>query len=314
MKYLVMTLQCQWLRQGNLPDFLGSTLRGTFGHLLKETVCDNTGVCKDCSRKFQCAYSLAFETPWPENVSWISKYPNAPHPFVFRFPKGGLVKEGQRFQIGLTLFGNVHSLLPPFLKAIYAQGRRGVGRDVVGFQVNGVYGSRGEKVLVPDASGSGTDTIGVTEVPKLSFTPPVGFESAKADFNSPCKLVYRGRPVLSFNAHAVSASILRRLSMMSAYHGSGSPDLDYRAWISSASQSVPLTDNTSSAKIRRFSNRQQSSMEFYGFSGQVTMETCPSSLARLFEIGEVLHVGKATAFGFGHLTYIRNPDQGLEEA
>jgi hypothetical protein len=66
-----------------LPPFLGSTLRGAFGHALKEAVCVmQHRDCQRCMLIDRCLYPYLFETPVPPEVSQLRGQKNAPHPFI----------------------------------------------------------------------------------------------------------------------------------------------------------------------------------------------------------------------------------------
>ncbi|PXF53771.1 MAG: hypothetical protein C4B58_16295 [Deltaproteobacteria bacterium] len=66
-----------------LPPYLGSTLRGGFGHAFRRIVCALKGKeCTDCLLKHQCIYAYVFETPIPEDAQMMRKYTAAPHPFI----------------------------------------------------------------------------------------------------------------------------------------------------------------------------------------------------------------------------------------
>jgi hypothetical protein len=70
-----------------LPPFLGSTLRGAFGHALKKTVC--VAPHRDCERCMlvdRCIYPYLFETPVPSDVPQLQGQKNAPHPFILTPP------------------------------------------------------------------------------------------------------------------------------------------------------------------------------------------------------------------------------------
>lgn len=73
--------------QVTLPPFLGSTLRGAFGHALKKTVC--VAPHRDCERCMlvdRCSYPYLFETPVPVDVPQLRGQKNAPHPFILTPP------------------------------------------------------------------------------------------------------------------------------------------------------------------------------------------------------------------------------------
>jgi CRISPR-associated endoribonuclease Cas6 len=69
-----------------LPQFLGSTLRGAFGHALKEAVCVvNHRDCGRCMLVERCIYPYIFETPAPP-IELLRGQKGAPHPFILMPP------------------------------------------------------------------------------------------------------------------------------------------------------------------------------------------------------------------------------------
>ena len=66
-----------------LPPFTGATLRGGFGWLLKQTVCQvSHGNCERCLLKAACPYPAVFEGLPPAERDIMRKYPRIPQPFV----------------------------------------------------------------------------------------------------------------------------------------------------------------------------------------------------------------------------------------
>jgi hypothetical protein len=71
----------------NLPAFLGSTLRGAFGHALKQAVCVMPHRdCERCMVADRCIYPYLFETPPPPDLALLRGQQRAPHPFILSPP------------------------------------------------------------------------------------------------------------------------------------------------------------------------------------------------------------------------------------
>src|ERR1051325_9240730 len=73
-------------RAVTLPRYLGSTLRGAFGHALKEAVCvvDHRN-CERCMLAERCIHPYLFETPAPP-IELLRGQKGAPHPFILMPP------------------------------------------------------------------------------------------------------------------------------------------------------------------------------------------------------------------------------------
>lgn len=68
-----------------LPGFLGSTIRGAFGHALKNAVCvTRLERCEPCLLYRTCPYTYIFETPPPPSADKMRLYRAAPPPLCAR--------------------------------------------------------------------------------------------------------------------------------------------------------------------------------------------------------------------------------------
>src|SRR5262249_8728390 len=82
-----------------LPRYLGSTLRGGFGHALKEAVCVvRHRDCERCILAERCIYPYLFETSPPPS-GLMQGQTRAPHPFILMPPldDAGAVEAPRRF-------------------------------------------------------------------------------------------------------------------------------------------------------------------------------------------------------------------------
>lgn len=97
-----------WAQQStSLPAFLGSTLRGAFGHALKEAVClMSHRDCSHCLVADRCIYPYLFETPVPADLLQFRGLQQAPHPFILSPP--GVLKSATE----MTAIIKKHSLSP----------------------------------------------------------------------------------------------------------------------------------------------------------------------------------------------------------
>src|SRR5713101_1170460 len=64
----------------DLPSYLGSTLRGAFGHAFRAISC--AAPRGDCPVPSQCPYHLIFETSPPRGSEALRTHDEIPRPFV----------------------------------------------------------------------------------------------------------------------------------------------------------------------------------------------------------------------------------------
>jgi len=159
-----------------LPPFLGSALRGAFGHALKAIACSMPhGDCGRCLLVERCLYPRVFETSARrENGSLVNtalvqgrgvllkKRQDAPRPFIFIPPTSGItngfmrarddflrwrvrVKAGDSIVFHLSLFGDAIQELPYIIYAISIMAQHGFGAERAPFAL--------DKIFAVDAQG-----------------------------------------------------------------------------------------------------------------------------------------------------------------
>jgi CRISPR/Cas system endoribonuclease Cas6 (RAMP superfamily) len=87
-------------------------------------------------------------------------------------------------------------------------------------------------------------------------------------------------------------------------------DLDFGGIIHEAEAVRTVQNDLRWVDWERYSARQDSRMKLGGFTGTVTFEGELDPFISLFQIGEHLHIGKATSFGLGKYQIIDKPEQG----
>jgi hypothetical protein len=149
------------LTAGELPPFLGSTFRGSFGYALKAVACSvQHQDCTRCLLAERCIYPRLFEPRASQPDGLLKQQQNAPRPFIFEPPlpgqkysalpfnqeigraqsNGGTsngykklfaeplrFKAGDELRFGLTLIGQAIEELPYIIYAISLMARHGFG-------------------------------------------------------------------------------------------------------------------------------------------------------------------------------------------
>ncbi len=291
-----------------LPSYKGSTLRGGFGHAFKRVVCAlKSKECAGCLLKGRCVYAYVFETPPPEGTKMMRKYASAPHPFVIEPPperRRGYIP-GEEITFGLTLIGRAIDYLPYFVYAFDELGRIGIGRGKAGFELVDVV-CNGEGIY-----DAGTRTLGSYSSSDLniSFPAPSGAvsEPLTLRFLTPTRIVYGGRLTFDLEFHVLVRNLLRRLSLLSYFHCDAEPaDWDFREIIRKAESVRVKSRSLGWHDWERYSARQKTRMKMGGFVGEATFEGDTGPFMDLVRAGEVLHVGKGTAFGLGRFMIVQD--------
>lgn len=134
-----------------LPPFLGTTLRGAFGHALKAVACSMPhGDCKRCLLVERCLYPRVFETSAQNANRLFAHGESAPRPFIFNPPMPDAdsrllqarddllrwrlgVRAGGVITFGLSLLGNAIEDLPYIIYASSLMAKHGLGAERASF-------------------------------------------------------------------------------------------------------------------------------------------------------------------------------------
>lgn len=148
---------------------------------------------------------------------------------------------------------------------------------------------------------TGFDTT-TLELPESPFGPadPTP-KRLTLNFLTPTRIAYNGSLTLDIQFHTIIRSLLRRVSLLSYFHGDSSavPAFDFKGIIEKAQAVETLDKNLRRYDWERYSSRQEQRIDMGGFVGEITFEGDLRPFMPLIKAGEVLHVGKGTAFGLG---------------
>ncbi|MBI4748148.1 MAG: CRISPR system precrRNA processing endoribonuclease RAMP protein Cas6 [Acidobacteria bacterium] len=293
MKRLVFTLRA--CEPACLPGFLGSTLRGAFGHALKKRTCLKVPpVCNDiCQFEDGCIYHQIFEAGHPRPHPGTGQLDDFQHPYLIVLPPISLAQNRQQLQrdetltFEITLIGKSTDVHAPVTEAVRLMGAFGLGVARSVFEL--------ESVASPDEP---VTTLGnlvahrLTELPQpdqitIQLETPARIRlGKKLQFQLPCSILVR--------------SLARRINSLAAFHGSEPLNLDIEELTRLASKVKTVATQIRWCDWERYSNRQETKMKLGGVIGKITYSgPALAGLLPLLAAGEIVHVGAATTFGLG---------------
>jgi len=296
-----------------LPPYKGSTLRGAFGTVFKETVCVvEHRDCDRCILKLKCAYPYIFDTPVPEGSVRMRRYERAPHPFVIDPPleTQPLYKPNESLDFGLTLIGKAIDYLPYFIYAFERMGKdRGIGKG----RRFGSGRFAVERVDWIDGNGTGRPVYdGARKVLSNSFRPltvndlwanpdtlSANSHTLSVRYLTPTRITFDHQLHTYPEFHVVIRNLLRRLSNLAYFHCGEELNLDFKGIIEAAKQVETKDGAVQWRDWERYSARQDVKMKMGGFVGKAEYRGGLTEFMPLLKLGERLRVGKATGFGLG---------------
>lgn len=276
----------------HLPGFAGATLRGAFGHALRELSC-MTGQteCAGCPLLNNCRYPALFE---PKLLGVADpRQPTPPPPYVMRSPvaEPRTYQPGDVFEFEMVLFDLTAADFELILRAWQRALWKGLGTRkgrarlvsveqhrqgqwfVLSQPVAGQWAAQFERLLVPEASG---------ELSLLTLR-----------FISPVRLQHRGQLCMpeQLTASIVMRALRRRLQSLIAPRTL--PD-------SLETDCLQMTVDLQRYRWERQSSRQGRNIRLDGLLGDITLTG--SELAAWWPwlwLGQYAHIGKNVSHGMG---------------
>jgi hypothetical protein len=249
--------------------------------------------------KDSCAYSYIFETPPPANSAKMRKYNASPHPFVLQFESAGVeTAKMEGYTFNLTLFGHGQKQFPYILHAMQRAGHEGIGGGRQQFQLERVEQINRSGQAHPVFDGKQLLPVTRDSLPPL---PPAPAKTS-IHFLSPVRIKQQGKNLTPdrFEFGALFGNVLRRISMLTYFHGDIPLETDFARLTRQARELNFSNKQLQWYDWKRYSSRQQTEMNMGGVIGtaEIDLTAHPEFWPYLW-LGQWTHAGKATSMGMG---------------
>lgn len=229
----------------------------------------------------------------------MRRYTAAPHPFALQIHD---TTTHSPYVLGVNLFGRGNRYLPYVVHATAQAAAGGIGRRRIRLPLAEVRqaGFANEEwytIYTPDGE--------LTPLPPELPTPPACPETLRIILCSPLR-VQRSETLVGPEEFAFAdlfGPLLRRLSMLTYFHGDVPLDVDFRDLMTQARR-IPLL----SARLHwhdwtRYSSRQQTPMQMGGLMGEFVLRGDDiGPFWPYLWVGQWTHAGKGTSMGLGQYT------------
>ena len=299
----------------------GNMLRGGFGHAFRRLCC--VPQCKDaktCPMATSCPYKAVFEPSPPPGADRLSKNQDIPRPFVFRAPQTQQTRfePGQRFEFGLVLVGRAVDFLPYFVLSFRELAAEGQGLNRAKCNLErveeikslpngtGVQGRQAEVIYTAeDQLFRTTDVVSGDEwiknrLHKVSAREGDGaVQRLTIRFLTPTFLRADGEVIHRPEFHHVFKRLRDRINALSTFFGDGPLDADFPELGRRAEKVRTVACDVKWVERYRTSSKTRQRHELSGFVGGASYEGDLTEFLPWFTMGELIHIGKHTAWGMG---------------
>jgi len=310
MRWTTLQFTLRPLKEFHFPLYKGFTLRGGFGQGLKKITCTNKiRDCSQCSIKNKCLYIYIFETPSIDDYNglFLSGNNYFPHPFVIQPPleEKTSYSSSEVLQFNLVLIGRAIDYFPYFIFSFEELGKIGIGKGRQKYElvrVSSLKDSNGE-VIYSSGRGilSSNILISTFKEIKEKVSTWKGKDRLKVRLLTPLRIKHGGRLINNLPFDFLIQSILIRSKALS-YHLEENEELeiDFNEIMAQAKNGIEIIDSKFFWKnLRRYSQRKNLFMNLGGLLGEISYQGELYKFLPFLLLGQELHLGKATSFGFG---------------
>lgn len=279
-----------------MSDFPGSAWRGALGHALKRAVCvTRLPQCRECTLYRSCAYPYFYDTPPPTGTTKMRRYETAPHPFILEPDEAG----EEDYTLDFTLVGLANRHLALFIHALAkaAEGPKGVAGNRLRLIAVEQETTPGREDWRPiHRPGESLDALPVTSQ-ETPHVPP----ACRIQLLTPLRVKRDGRHVGpdEFRFADLFGHLLRRVSMLTAFHTDTPLETDFRA-LMDAARRLEATSILRWQDKTRYSARQKAVMQLGGVVGHIDLaETDLGPFWPYLWLGQWVHAGSGATMGLG---------------
>lgn len=289
----IITLQaayeCQ--KDGVLPPYLGSMIRGIIGHCIRDFYCDYPEKrCFLCSKRSQCMYVRHFSNTGGEagaiNPYTIYVYGNGKQQW----------KKGDVCIFYLTIFGKAAAHASIYLDALRLAEEKGWGAARLPFRLVHVM-NPASHTLVYAAGRSWTRNL----IPTALQVEEKTVSNAYLQFDTPVRIVSGNQLFTSLSFEILIQFLTRRIALITTACTDNEIDWDAEELVKEAGKIKVLKEDWRTCPFARYSmNQKGNRLEWDTRMGWVLYEGELSKFVPILEAGKYLHIGKGATIGFGH--------------
>ncbi|MDE0688219.1 MAG: CRISPR system precrRNA processing endoribonuclease RAMP protein Cas6 [Candidatus Poribacteria bacterium] len=294
-----------------MPFYKGNVFRGRFGYILRHITC--VGTTQECEGRCEfserCVYSKCFETPVPEDSPMLRGQTYAPHPFILEPPRTGKsdFAPGDTFTCNLTLIGEAIKLLPWMVFTFDQMGKRRIGlQDKRGqcqltrVESLSVRSSDQPQTIYTAETEILTDDGIVLRLDDVMQAVPHVTDEIELAFLTLTSIKVNGHWARNMTFEHLIRNLLRRIRFLNHFHCGEDLDTEVDAHaLIKAAQSVRHISGLQWLQRGRYSYRAKARVPMNGFMGNIRFEGDMTPFLPFIFLGEYLHIGHHTAFGFG---------------
>ncbi|WP_107841097.1 CRISPR system precrRNA processing endoribonuclease RAMP protein Cas6 [Metasolibacillus meyeri] len=280
-------------KSGNLPPYLGSTVRGLLGHSLRRMVCLTPKVrCSTCALAEDCAFTKYFTSP--------GNPAGSVNPFVLHVLTTGKTnwQTGDICEFEITLFGQASQRMELIVEMLRRIEQFGWGSERIPFTLLKITNPSTQKLVyynkkkwIENAVRHPLDCMEQQASHAfIQFAVPLRLEKSKQLITEP-----------SFED--IIRATTRRISLLSHAYAGHQLEWDEEEMLAEAREIKTNKAQWQADEFRRYSmNQKNNELKMETITGWACYEGDITPFTPLLQAGQILHIGRNPTHGFGRYT------------
>ena len=276
-----------------LPINKASAIRGGIGEMLLRANCIADRDCDNCDFVSECLVQRTMYSKFDREVELVGDMNSVGYIIECNDYREDY-QAGDILLFNLLLFGKTIVYFNQYLQAVYALGQNGLGKYKSTFTISQITNNMKQPILNGYNVNMSAYRYGTLSEYIASRRRHLK-NANRIVFKTPLTLKHNGRFMQEFDVDLIVKAVQRRLYILNCFEG----NYDNEIYERDLEHVEIIAQDVTHREVTRYSNRKEARMTLRGITGEIEVESIPDDVLDVLIVGEIIHVGKNTTFGFG---------------
>lgn len=299
-RFIKLCFTVSFLQDSCLPGDKVSALRGGMGEMLLRMNCIRDRQCEICDFESECIVQRTMYSRFEQKPEFVTT--GGSIGYVLECEDGREhFGRGETLDFYLILFGKTIVYFNQFVQAFQAMGlQNGIGKNHARFEIACVRNTEGQAILERGFLNMEKYKVHVLYDDLLwrKKSHEIDRHTKRMVFETPLALKYRNEFLQEFQLNAIVNAVVRRIYMLDCFEGIESDIYEKYKYEDDCLPEF-LGQEHALVSVCRYSTRKNGKMILKGIKGYALLPELPDDVWQILMVGELIHIGKNTSFGFG---------------
>lgn len=293
-RYLKLYFTLVFTEDTMLPVNKVSALRGGMGEMLLRMNCVRDRNCENCDFESECIVRRMMYSQYEIKPDFVTTGESVGYVLECEDNRE-LFFAGDELVFRLLLFGKTIVYFNQFLQAFSMLGACGLGKNESRFRIAFVRNTTKEVLFDGEQIYMERYRIHLlSDYVTYRLARHTGEWNGELVFHTPLTLKYHGEFLQEFQIEPIIQAVRRRVYMLNCFEGQTD------GWMEQLAEYPQIVAQQHGfVKVDRYSSRQGCAMTLKGIKGRAKLDQVNEELLAMLLVGELIHIGKNTSFGFG---------------